>query len=77
MKFKVGDRVEYTSGIHGASRCNPLKNTEFYCKGTVTESDGPYITVDWDNGIYNSYSEYDLSLLNGEKQTHKLTKIFS
>jgi len=62
MKFKIGDRVCYTSGKYGAALCNPLAGTQYECKGTVAgiEENVGSVDVDWDNDTQNSYYEDDL-----------------
>lgn len=59
MKFKVGDRVCYTSLFYGVDDSNPT-----HISGTVIEvnSTSCPIQVNWDNGRYNVYREEDLSL---------------
>ena len=67
MSFYSGDRVYYTSGKHGVSRVNPLKGTELECVGTIdhVESTFSHVTVLWDNGAHNSYTNKDLALADG------------
>lgn len=61
--YKAGDRVYYTSGIHGQSKNNPLFGSEYECDGTIIsiDHDGGYVQVEWDNGTHNSYSTHDLT----------------
>ena len=80
MKLKIGDRVIYISGNYTAEENNPLVDTEYFCKGTITDYDEdrnmicPY-RVDWDNGNVNSYREEDLQLVDVKLTKEKLNNI--
>lgn len=70
--YKAGDRVYYTSGIHGQSRNNPLFGSEYECQGTISHAGDIYVQVSWDNGTHNSYSAIDLTPAEGGKQNPNL-----
>lgn len=65
MKFDAGDRVYYVSERHSIHQANPLKGSEYECIGTITNINilsVNTISVSWDNGHGNIYSEIDLEL---------------
>ena len=63
MRFEKGDRVYYVSGRHSIHSANPVKGSKYECVGTVDTILSTYtISVKWDNGQGNVYSEDDLEL---------------
>ena len=58
-KFKVGDRVKYTSGRHGWGEFNPRDKI-----GTIFEFSGLGYRVDWGSGKKNSYYAEDLEKID-------------
>lgn len=64
MKFKVGDKVKYTSDNFGDYDRNPLWGG-LYGKlvGIITNHSDGWYDVSWDNGETNSYNEEDLELV--------------
>jgi len=68
MKFKIGDRIKYTSKVWGDAISNPLWGGSLgKIAGTIVEIDG-WIRVCWNNGEYNSYDRGDLELIEGQRQ---------
>ena len=73
-KFKIGDRVKYTSGIYGDRRRNPLWKGKYgKIKGTLTSiiRDGIVecpLHVRWDNKENNFYRLNDLELIEEQRQ---------
>ena len=66
-KFKVGDRVKYTSGQWSDAVANPLWGGMFgRVIGTVTivDCDCDDIRVRWDNNTGNNYYNKDLELVD-------------
>jgi len=73
-KFKVGDRVKYTSDMHTKGYNNPLWGGEHgYIGGIITSAYPGRCMVNWDNGGENSYSDNDLELLDEKPEKAKLT----
>ena len=72
MRFKINDRVIYTSGKYGDFPNNPLWNGEQgRVIGTLAdniEADeyDVFARVEWDNGTVNSYLMNDIILENEE-----------
>ena len=79
-KFKVGDRVKYTSDAHSERESNPLWGGDHgYIGGTTTlGSSYGSCRVTWDNGGENYYEDTDLELLDDstdeKPEKVKLTK---
>lgn len=77
--FKKGDRVVIAVGSQYHGNKNTDSNNPM-CEGTVREvfDENRYQThpvkVDWDNGEYNAYREYDLSLVGTIKEV-KVAKV--
>lgn len=73
-KFKVGDRIKYTSNRHSDHESNPLwGGCCGYVIGSIYEITALVtcpIKVNWDNNLSNSYYETDLELVE-EKPTKK------
>jgi len=70
VKFNIEDRVYYISGRHNIGSANPLKGTEFECKGIVKSIPPNALIVHWENGTSNVYSEIDLELAEGQPLGH-------
>lgn len=71
FKFKIGDRVVYTSRVYGDVNSNPLYGGRYgmvggkiYQLGTSSDS----IHVKWDNNCMNSYRNGDLEAEKGAKE---------
>ena len=68
MKFKVGDRVKYTSNDYGDYDDNPLwGGSQGNVIGeihAIMEHDFLPIKVMWENGIENSYAPFDLKRIS-------------
>ncbi len=69
FKFKINDRVKYTSSVYGDTDDNPLWNGKHgHVIGTITHvyslsraiHTPLECTVEWDNGKINSYTNNDL-----------------
>jgi len=73
-KFKIGDRVKYTSGIYGDRWYNPLwKGKHGKIKGTLISVIRDNIVecplyVRWDNKEDNFYGLNDLELIEEQRQ---------
>jgi len=74
-KFKVGDRVKYTSGIYSDQMCNPLwKGKHGKIQGiliSIIRNDTVEypLFVQWDNKEANYYrSSNDLELIEEQRQ---------
>ena len=68
-KFKVGDKVKYTSNYWGEDKYNPLWNGKYgKVVGILIEIEYKNYYVNWNNGTHNSYRENDLELVEGQKQ---------
>lgn len=63
MKFKIGDKVIYTSGVWGSGASNPLYD-DYKIVGVIDHFGDDWIGVQWPNGIHNTYNEGDLELYN-------------
>ena len=61
-KLKKGDRVYYVHNTFGYTlgRNNPLFGSNYECEGTVRQIAGNSVSVKWDNGTYNSYTDTTL-----------------
>lgn len=62
-KFAVGDRVVLIEGHYTPRRSNPCIGSKYECTGTI-DNIGNSITVLWDNGIKNGYSQESLAFAN-------------
>lgn len=67
--FKPGDKVVLTTTRHGNSKCNPVWGGQHgKLVGIIEEPNGPYrssdfpISVLWENGEHNQYTEGDLCM---------------
>jgi len=70
-RFKLGNKVKYTSGKWGDEIKNPLWGG-IYGKigGTISYVSENFESVDatWDNGEINTYDNEDLELIEEQKQ---------
>ena len=77
-RFEPGDRVIYTSNRHGKGHNNPLWGSTDMCKGTIDYvDDAHHITVQWDNGSHNSYSDGDLEDAPPDLPAHNPNVVFT
>ena len=72
-KFKIGDRVKYTSGKYDDSFNNPLwGGNEGNVIGNVKGYNDKFINVNWDNGSGNRYIEDALKLVEPRQKTNTI-----
>ena len=79
FKFNIGDRVKYTSGIHGDSILNPLwGGKQGKITGTVRKVFiGCYCYyVKWDNGCYNHYRDEDIEFVSDDPFIFEIESLF-
>lgn len=70
-RFKIGNRVKYTSRSWADERVNPAWGGRYgQVKGTVdyVSLSSEAISVAWDNGTHNSYDNTDLELIGEQEQ---------
>ncbi len=77
MKFKIDDIVYYVSNRHPIGPANPLKGSEFECKGVVGKIESiSFLIVDWNNGSSNIYDENDLESAEERLQNNDPNALF-
>lgn len=61
---KIGDKVVLANPNprYSVGNTNPVINTHFFCRGTITNMTSSRISVEWDNGSRNSYMNNELAL---------------
>ena len=68
-KFKIGDKVKYTSNYWGEDRYNPLWDGKYgKVVGILMEIECGSYYVNWNNGTRNSYRKNDLELVEEQEQ---------
>ena len=80
MRFKIGDKVKYISGIQGDNDFNPLWGGKFgRVKGVITNANNGSsycsVSVKWSNGNKNVYYESDLEIIG--KRTKLIKEVYA
>lgn len=57
--LNIGDRVKLETVFYKENS----KESPYDCLGTVTDFDGYWFYVDWDNGEFNTYRKLDADLI--------------
>lgn len=57
--LNIGDRVKLETVFYKEDS----KESPYNCLGTVTDFDGYWFYVDWDNGEFNTYRKLDADLI--------------
>lgn len=65
---RIGDRVILANPNprYFVSSANPVINTHFFCYGTITSMTRSRISVEWNNGSRNTYTDNELALSKKE-----------